>query len=493
MSDHLDPIRSMRQRQRVSVLDADEVRRVHEAALDILQRTGVGTSSDMLLKLMADHGQSVDFRDKRVRFDPTFVEEKRKLAPRTFTLAGRHPARDTVIDGERTYLSPDGCAPSIIDLETGRRRGTTKADLVAVTRLGDALPQIGFLWRSVSAEDTPVESRALHEVEAVLRNTTKHIQTGSGVDGPSAGGVVELCRAVAGGSDELRQRPILSTNQCIISPLFWDAGPVDAIATYAEAGIPVSIISMALACATAPGTVAGLLALTIAEILSGLAILHTLSPGAKAVCTGYPSSIDMRSGGLNLATGPDDAMAHMACTQVLHALGLPCAAGSQGTGAKRSNWQSGVQSMWSAATNMFLPPDLLSGAGGIYNSTAFSPAQLVLDCEVFDCTIRWAEGYPFDDEHLGIDVVDRVGPGGHYLGQRHTRRHVGEFWRARFMDTSSWEEWEYAGEPDPADAALAEARRILAESQPEPFDEGMSAELTRIVETYERGALDRPR
>lgn len=484
------PIRSLPIRFHTEVLEADEVARIHESALEILRRVGIGTSSDKLLKLMADHGQDVDFQEKRIRFSPEFVEEKRALAPRSYTLGARTRDNDLLIDGRNAYLSPDGCAPQVMDLDTGQRRSSTKEDLGRITRLADALPEIGFLWRSVSANDAPSEVRSLHEVEVQLANTTKHLQTGSGTDAFNARGVVELCRTAVGGAEALRQYPILSSNQCIISPLFWDEGPIDCFEIYAEAGIPISIISMALTCATAPGTVAGVLALTIAEILSGLAILQTMSPGAKAIATGYPSTMDLYSGALNLASGPEDAMAQMACTQVLRHLGLPCSSGMLGTGAKSSNWQAGAQAAMSAAKNAFMPSDLFNGAGSIYASNVFSMSQLALDCEIFNCVARWARGYSFDEEHIGLDIIEQVGPGGHFLASRHTRDHMGEFWRARYMDSSSWEQWQSAGEPDPREAAEADVRRILAEHVPEPLPEGMEAELRRIVDTYEREAAE---
>ena len=452
----------------------------------------MSTTSDRLLKLMADLGQNVDFQDRRIRFAPDFVEAKRALAPRNFTLAGRHPDRDLVIDGTRGYLSPDGCAPQVLDLETGRRRASTKADLGQIARLADAICEIGFMWRSVAAGDQPAEVRSLHEMEVLFNSTTKHIQTGSGNHGFTSRGVVELCRAVAGGSDELRAHPNLSSIQCIISPLFWDEGPIDAIANYAEAGVPISLTSMALSCATAPAPMAGLVTLSVAELLSGIAILQSLEPGAKAVCAAYAATMDLYSGALNLAAGPDDPFAAMACTQVLEALGLPSATTTFASGAKRANWQAGVQTALSAAKTAFVPADLFSGAGGLYASNVFSHAQMMLDSEVFGMVARWAEGYSFDDERIGIDTIDQVGPANHFLGEQHTLDHMREQWRSAYMDRSSWEEWQAAGEPDPEAAAKAGALRLLAEHEPEPLDDGLSDELSRIVAAYQAEALEQP-
>lgn len=482
-------IRSLPRTFQVDVLSPEQVTLIYASALAILERTGVLTTSDRLLRLMADHGQDVDFEHRRIRFAPDFVESRRALAPRYFTLAGRHPDRDLAIDGEHAYLSPDGCAPQIIDLETGMRRASTKADLGALTRLADALPEIGFLWRSVAATDKPGRVHSLHEVEVQFHNTTKHMQTGAGAHADSSRAVVEMCRTVAGGADALRARPNLSSIQCIISPLFWDEGPIDAIATYAEAGIPISLTSMPLACATAPCTVAGLVTLTIAELLSGLAILHTIAPGASAIYAAYPSTMDLYSGALNMAAAPDDTFAVMACTQILRELGVPSGGTTFGSGAKRSNWQAGAQGGLSSAKTAFAPSDVISGAGGLYASNVFSAAQLLLDCELFGATARWAEGYGFDDERIGIDVVDDVGPAEHYLGEQHTLDHMRELWRSTYMDRSSWEEWRKAGEPDPEEVALAEARRIIGQHEVEPLEQDLSHELSRIVAAYEADAL----
>ena len=138
------------------------------------------------------------------------------MGARDLTLCARDPALDLVLDGTRGYLSTDGCPGDMIDLETRRRRGGTKADLAELTRLADALPEIAFMWQCVSANDSPVPVRPIHETHAQLVSTTKHIQQMTAVDGSNARGIVEMARAVAGDADRLRARPLLSNFQCVI-------------------------------------------------------------------------------------------------------------------------------------------------------------------------------------------------------------------------------------------------------------------------------------
>ncbi len=135
------------------------------------------------------------------------------------------------------------------------------------------------------------------------------------------------------------------------------------------------------------------------------------------------------------------------------------------------------------------PADLYNGAGGLYGANVFSPVELLLDAELFGAAIALAERRPLDDERLALEVIERVGPEGHFLAEPHTLAHMGELWRPRYLDASSWEEWEAAGEPDAPARAAAEVRRLLAEHEPEPLPEDVGRELGRIVGAYETQLL----
>src|SRR5262245_37015037 len=125
------------QRYRLPVFSDEELDKIHGASLDILERAGISTNSDRLLKIMADNGQRVDFDKNRIFFDPQYVEQMVALAPSTYIMGARNPDNDLVIDGTYSYLSTDGCPAEIIDLETGDRRYSTKEDLRQLGVLAD--------------------------------------------------------------------------------------------------------------------------------------------------------------------------------------------------------------------------------------------------------------------------------------------------------------------------------------------------------------------
>jgi trimethylamine---corrinoid protein Co-methyltransferase len=470
------------------ILTGEQERAVHQHTLDVLDRVGVTTTSERLLAVMTDHGQRVE--GNRIRFDPAFVEERRALAPRAYTLHARNPASDLPLGGDRGWLSSDGCPAHVLDLRTGERRPSTKHDIVEHTTLADALPEIAIQWQPCSANDEPVPVRPMHETHAQWPVTSKHIMQMTAIDPFNARGIVEMARVVAGGAEARRERPLLSNFQCSISPLHWDDPTIDAMQVFAEAGVPVGICSMPLAGASAPLSVAGLVTIANAEILSGVVILETLLPGAKTFHVSYNTTIDMNTGELNAAFGANDLFAEMACAQMGEYFDLPTCHGAYGTGSKASDWQSGVQGTFGAMGAMLTPSDMLTGIGTLYGDSVSSMVELMLGAEIYDIVARWAEGFPFDEEAFALDTIANVGPTGHFLDQDHTLAHMREFWRDTLMDRANWDDWESRGRPDPRVAAAARAERLLATHEPDPLPDGLQGELDGIMASYERDALD---
>ena len=477
-------------RSTTELLSPDAVKKVHEASLRVLEHTGVKMTSKIWLQHMADAGCKVDFDEERVWFDPTFVEEKVKLAPSQFLLAARDPALDLRMGSERTYLSTDGCQPDILDWGATERRRGNKHDLREITRLADALPEISFHWQPVSATDKPDYVRPLHEIEAQLPVTAKHIQQMTVVDPWNARGMVEMLEVVAGSKEALRERPLMSNFQCAISPLSWEGEPLEAIGVLAEAGIPVGMCSMPLAGATAPSSVAGVITIANAEILSGIAALQAVYPGHPTFYVMYSTTMNMNTGDLNLGWGPEDLTAEMACGQLGRFYGIPSIAGVFGTGAKRPDWQAGVQNALSAFAKILSPADMVTAAGSLYGCNVYSMEELVLDAEIFNLLARLLEGYDFDEEHLAVEVMDEVGPASHFLGTSHTLEHMRDFWVSPMFNRDSWENWEEAGSPDPAEHAHRRVEEILSTHEPLPLGDDQVAELSRIVETYQAERAD---
>ncbi|TET75012.1 MAG: hypothetical protein E3J56_01385, partial [Candidatus Aminicenantes bacterium] len=111
-------------------------------------------------------------------------------------------------------------------------------DVADIARVADYLEEVAFHWVPVSAQDCPPESRGLHELLAIWKNSTKHVQTESIYSESEARASVEMAASLAGGKEVLRKRPMLSIMECTISPLAQDRGSLEAALVGAEAGLP---------------------------------------------------------------------------------------------------------------------------------------------------------------------------------------------------------------------------------------------------------------
>ena len=473
---------------RLAPLDEAGLEAIHRASLEVLERTGVVVPSARVRARLAAAGARVDDAACRVRLSAPFVEEAVAQAPSTYTLAGREPALDLPLDGAHGWLSVDGSAAEILDLETGTRRPSVAADLVLVTRLADALPEIAFLWQGAEAGDVPVAVRPLHELRIQLTNSSKHVQLMTAVTPFAAEHAVAMARAVAGGADALRRRPILSSFQVSLSPLTFEGEALEAAWVYAEAGVPAGFVTMAISCATAPATPAGTLVLTNAEVLAGIAILQTLVPGAPTFYGACSTVMDLRSA-LVACGGPEDLLYQAAVVQLARRYRLPVSVGTFAPGAKAPDWQAGLECGLSGMASLLAGADMLSGAGLLHGARVFALEEMVLDAEIFGLLRHFAGGPSVAPDDLAVEVIRAVGPAGNFLAEDHTIATMRRLWTPRLFDRGTWEDWEAAGRPTPRDRARQRVRALLEAHEPAPLPASATAELDRIVAEAERAAV----
>ncbi|MCK4900080.1 MAG: trimethylamine methyltransferase family protein, partial [Anaerolineales bacterium] len=288
---------------------------------------------------------------------------------------------------------------------------------------------------------------------------------------------------IAGGREELRRRPVLSIMQCTAPPLGHDRGSLEAALIAAEAGLPVGFMTMAACLTTGPATLAGTLAVGNAEVISATALLQLAHPGAPVFYAAAQTASDLRTGAYT-GGGPEDFLFGAATNVLADYYDIPLSMGSFATGAKEPNWQAGIDNSLSTFMACIVMSDMLLGVGFLHGSRIWSYEQMLMDCEIFDIVHKMMAGIPVNEETLALDTIQAVGPSGHFLGQKHTKRHMREVFLPQFMDRRSYNEWEM-NKDGSRDWALAKAREILRTHEPEPLDEKMSQELTRIISAVE--------
>jgi trimethylamine--corrinoid protein Co-methyltransferase len=474
-------MKSFPKKNPLKILSNEEVHNIHTATLEVLERTGVIIREEKALELLAQAGAAVDYKKSLVRIPGHLVEEAVSKTPKSFIWHARNPKNNIRVGGEPTKFGPVSGGVNIIDLETGECRIPTKRDTEQQVRLIDALENISINYPPASFTDVSTEISDIHCVAVTVKNTSKCI-IGESYGKSIAHDSIRVAAALAGGEDELRKKPTIAAYIDPISPLAYDKGMTGALMEYASYGQLIFMTVMALAGGTAPATLAGLLVQQNAEVLSGLLIAHLVNPHAPVVYGNVSCPMDMRTG--DSSTGsPEVGLLGAAFVQLAKHYGMPCSVAAQ-TSAKVPDAQASYEKMTSLMMEVMAGADFVDlVAGTIESFRTASYEQLVIDNELAGMALRCAEGIEVSAETMAREVIDRVGPGGNYLADKHTSKWFRkEHYRSKLSDRRARVDWENAGSKDIREQARDRAREILASHEPDPIDPAIWREIERIVE-----------
>ena len=464
----------------VEILSADQRADLRAATLRILDEVGVHCPSEKALRIYADHGGRVDFNANTVRLSPEIVLGAMAHAPRFYTMGARLPEFDLTLDGTRMYCATDGCGVETIDLSTRRRRPSVKEDVAMGARLADFLPEIGFYWPIVSAQDHR-STAPLHELEASFNNTVKHVQSETVMGEPTARYALEMAKVIAGDEGSQRARPPLSLLVCCISPLAQDKDGMESALAFAEAGMPVGFMSMANAGSTAPATLTGTVVIGDAEIVAAMTLIQMAYPGAPIFHSLMPGIMHPHSGAY-LGTAWEGTLLFAIGVELAHLWGVPTLAGIFGTDALVPGWQSAGDPASSLLLVALAGAETGSGLGLLESCTLFYPEEMLLDADIYQRVRYEAAGLDTSREAMALDVIEAVGPRGLFLRHPHTRTHL----RQRTFSGLSGQPAPGGGCLDPVEVARQKVEWILANHHPLPLEVSQQTELKKIVEAADK-------
>ena len=279
----------------IKILSDVDIEMIHEQSLSVLEETGIAVEHEACLKLLEAAGARVDHQTKRVKIPKDLVDQCLETVPEEIILAARNPEKDCYIAPNcRPYSRNGGGGDYTLDLDTGEFRPLLKADMVEYFRLIDGLPHIDFV-APVYGHDLPVIGRDILVMRELLANTDKHVHMRV-YSKESLKYVIEMAQIVAGGKENLKERPILSLLESPISPLKFVTIIVDALFLCGEYGIPVELCVMPISGGTGPITLAGNTLLFNVEFLGCVVISQLANPGAPLEYAPRPMIMDMKTG-----------------------------------------------------------------------------------------------------------------------------------------------------------------------------------------------------
>lgn len=468
-----------------SVLTDEQMDRIHEASLTILDRVGVLVPHDEVLDRFAAVGATVDHLAQRVRIPPDLVQTCLEQAGKRFTLHGRDLTRRAAFGvGARNYNSSGGQA-LWVDSPGGDRRYCTLGDVAAASRLGDALPGLTIVGAMADPHELSSSFRCVEVMAAMLRNTVKPIMLWFH-DRASARFLVEMMIAVRGDEKRAGQLPLCYPFLEPISPLRFPFNGVDLLFETSRLNLPVPVGPMAQMGLSAPATVAGTMIQENAEILAGICITQLIRAGTPVCYGGICHAFDMRTTQV-IFGGPEQAIFSVAMTQMGKRYGLPVYVNAGLTDAKRPDAQAGLEAGITLALAAASGADIFGHLGISGADQGASLDMLVLQHEILSYIESVVRRLDFSGDSLGLDEIEQAGPGGTFIELPHTVRHFrNQLWLPPLLDRDYYQGWLRKGTASLEDRCRNRKEEILRTHSPESLPADLARALDEIVAAARR-------
>ena len=461
-------------------LENADVARIADAALTVLEKSGVAVYSATGRDALRKAGAEVDEQTCVVKLPRGLVEDAIDSNPSSITLYSRDGKTDCVLEKNRVHYGTGGTAIYVLDPDTGERRPSTVDDVILNAQMVDRLENIHLFTINVF----PNEIEDNNHIDAnrffhALDNTTKHVMGGIyTMEGCRR--AVRMAEMIAGSEQALRDRPFVSFITLIISPFKIDDHYGEMTCYLAEKGLPVVVPTEPICGTTSPITLAGNVLTHIAETLAGIAMVQSVRKGAPGICGSVGSITNLRTMD-HVGGAIERAMINAAVSQMAQHFEIPLYSTGGTTDAKRV----GIQAAYESAMSSLLVA--MSGANYIHDIAGLMEAdltvsyeKLVMDNEILGMCQRVLRGIEVDDESLAVDLLIEKGPGKDFIAEEHTIRHMREEFFVPALANR-----QKRGSMQPDGESLARAKAIVDKIRHAKSESRLSANVRRqILETF---------
>ncbi len=466
----------LRFKPRLRVLSDEQIEQIHLATLELLERTGVQVTHPRALELL--HGAGARVVGKRARLPAWMVEDAIRAAPRRVVLGTRDGTRAVFLEGDKVWFGPSlDCVDYLDPLTSARSRFTSDNCRVTAT-VADALPNFSWVMTIGMADDAPPDLSDRVIAKQVLTYCAKPLVFCC-KDVNSVRDIYAMYVLVAGGEERFRQAPTCVHYSEPISPLLYYDPAVEKILFCAEKGIPLINYPAPQGGSTAPATFAGEIVQGSAESLSGLVLAQLARPGAPFIYGAFATIMDMKTTVFSYGA-PEMSLMVAALAQMAQYYRLPFFGTAGCSDAKFPDAQAAAEAAFSCFSSALSGANLVHDSGWLDHGSLASPAYMVLVNEVLDMVNAYMRGAPVNDETLALDMMDRVGPGGHYLHEEHTLKHFRAVWYSKLFDRSIYAQWLERGAKT-FDERLRERTEKAMAHQPAPLPDAALKELEQMA------------
>ena len=466
----------------VQLLNQTAISRILSEALQLLQIHGVKVRAPEVIEVLQSVG--VQTTDGVARIPEHVVEKALESVPAQFRLFDRAGNPAVQYGGDEVHFDPGSSCLNILDADAEEPRLAQANDLVRLVQLTETLPQFAAQSTALTCDDAPKEIGDIYRLLLVLWYSQKPVVTGA-FSAETLRVMLDLLRAESGGQEALRRHPRAVFDVCPSPPLNWGEFGAVNLVDLARAWVPAELISMPLAGAAAPVTLAGSVVQHAAESLSGIVIHQAAQPGAPIVWGGAPAIFDMRTGTTPMGA-IETAMLNAACAEVGKSLGLPTHGYLIGSDSKALDAQAGMESGMAAVVGALSGINMISGAGMLETLACHSLEKLVLDAESIDSAQRLARGVNAKAPSLAVEMFAESFEKGGFLKLESTR----QLFQSEQHLPPSVIDREPLRVPGETFVTRAHARveELLATYQRPPLDRAAEDRMLAVVEEHARAA-----
>lgn len=462
-------------------LSPQQCEKLHNASLEILERTGVRLFEPEAVKMLRKAGAFVA-EGNRVRIPAGLVEKAFNTVPRRVVLCNRHGERVIFLEDHRSFYGPGSDCLHIMDHRTGARRQPMLQDVVEGITVCDALPHIDFVMSLFLPGDVNQAIAERYQMEAMLSSTTKPIVFVT-YDFEGCVDAVEMAEAVVGGPEALRQNPLVACYINVTTGLKHNAEALQKLLYLADKGLPAIYVPVVSGGMTGPVTLAGDMAMVNAGVLTGLVLSQLKREGAPFIMPGWGGeALDMRTM-VGPYCAPDPRGMAMA---LAHYYNLPSFGYAGASESKLVDAQAGAEAVLTLLVETLAGANLIHDLGYLESGLTFSLVQLVLCDEIVGWIEHFMAGIEINDETLALDLIDKMTPDGQYLDSEHTFAHFRERWYPRVFERDNYDNWLANGGKSLTERAAERVSEIIAEHKPELLPEDIRDRVNAVVRRAEQ-------
>ncbi len=462
---------------RTRFLTEDQIEDLKRTALNLMMFPGFRVCHPEALRLLKKAGAVV--REERVGIPEDIVAASLESVPKGWTIFDRAGREALRVRGRNSYFGTSTAAPNTLDLSSGQVRSTCLGDIRQGAVMADALEHIDFVMPFGSTREMPESAADLSEFEALITHTSKPLVF-LGRSGRSLEWVIEMASAAAGGLNRLQEKPFLIVFPVHLSPLVFPRNACERLMTAAAYGIPQVPSSAVQMGATGPITVAGSVALALAEGLFCIVLSQLKNPGCPAALAANFAILDMSTSLVSLAA-PSVSLAYSLHAEVAQSYGIPTWGLAGATDAKTIDAQAGIEATFHIFAQALSGVNLIHDVGYIDSAMTCSPLQLLMGNEIIAMVRQYLKGAEINADTMAADIIETIGPGGQFLTHGHTLKYLREsFWRPAVFNRQARPQWERNGSKTMETVLKEKAAAILDQHRPAPLDEAALSEIAMI-------------